>query len=359
MGSLSVLNIAYPFARVGPGSVGGAEEIVASLDEALTARGWNSIVIAHAASRITGRLLGIPVPQGIIGDGIRGEVERLVQEQIDHALRSFQVDVVHMHGFDFCRYHLPVDVPVLVTLHLPPSWYPKRIWSLPANYQLQCVSRTQRTACPEHVRSQLAVIENGVRLYRALVAPRRRFALMLSRICPEKNLHVGFDAAALAKVPILLAGSVFPYEDHLRYFEEKIRPRLRRGQARLLHPVSREQRTILLSRASCLLLPTLAPETSSLVAMEAAAAGTPVCAFASGAIAEIVVHGRTGFLVDSTEQMADAIRRAPEIDSSVCRVEAASRFSLESMIDKYIGCYTALARGALPLADSFDPLVRA
>jgi hypothetical protein len=43
---------------------------------------------------------------------------------ISHALQEFDIDVVHMHGINFDQY-LPrnSDVPVLVTLHLPPSWY--------------------------------------------------------------------------------------------------------------------------------------------------------------------------------------------------------------------------------------------
>lgn len=49
-----------------------------------------------------------------------------------------------MHGIDFFEYPIPPEIPVLVTLHLPPSWYPEAIWHLPANYLLHCVSETQR-----------------------------------------------------------------------------------------------------------------------------------------------------------------------------------------------------------------------
>ena len=94
-----------------------------------------------------------------------------------------------------------------------------------------------------------------------------------------------------------------------------------------------------LGHARCLLVPSQTPETSSLVAMEALACGTPVIAFRAGALAEIVEHGRTGFLVDSTEQMADAILRADSIDPIECRRVAVDRFSADTMTARYLARY--------------------
>jgi glycosyltransferase involved in cell wall biosynthesis len=98
----------------------------------------------------------------------------------------------------------------------------------------------------------------------------------------------------------------------------------------------------LLSAARCLLVPSLAPETSSLVAMEALACGTPVVAFASGALAEIVEPGVTGFLAGSVDEMAEAIRRCGQIDPSACRRVARERFSLREMTDAYLSLYSRL-----------------
>lgn len=345
MRKLTILTVAYPFAPLGADAVGGAEQIATALDAELFACGWRSIVVAHAASRTAGVLVGTKVPEGVITAGVREVVERSHQANIDFALASFPVDLIHMHDFLFHRYRVPRRVPVLVTLHLPPSWYPQSIWDLPANFHLQCVSVTQRNLCPAQARLRIVVVENGVPIPAAELPRKTRFVAMLSRICPEKNLHIGLDAASLAGVPVLLAGRVFPYKEHLRYFDEEIRPRLRPGRARLLGGLGGDRKYRLLSRASCLLLPSTAPETSSLAAMEAAAAGTPVVAFPSGAISEIVVEGHTGFLVRSTEQMANAIRRSSEIDPATCRAEAESRFSLAPTIEKYFRLYRAFAAG--------------
>lgn len=162
---------------------------------------------------------------------------------------------------------------------------------------------------------------------------------MLSRICPEKNLHEGIDAARLANTPVLLGGQVFPYADHLRYMREQIDPRLD-AAARWAGPLNGRRKQRLLEAARCLLLPSLAPETSSLVAMEAIAAGTPVITYPSGAVPEVVEHGRTGFLVRNVTEMAAAITRASEIDPAECRAVARSRFPLSHMVDQYIDLYT-------------------
>ena len=68
-----------------------------------------------------------------------------------------------------------------------------------------------------------------------------------------------------------------------------------------------EKKRKLLAEAKCVLVTSTVPETSSLVAMEALASGAPVIAFPNGALAEIVEHGRTGFLVRNEKEMADGI----------------------------------------------------
>jgi glycosyltransferase involved in cell wall biosynthesis len=95
-----------------------------------------------------------------------------------------------------------------------------------------------------------------------------------------------------------------------------------------------------------LLVPSLAPETSSLAAMEALASGTPVIAFRAGALPEIVDDGRTGFLVDGVASMADAIARASAIDPATCRAAAEARFASDAMIAGYFRLYDAITREA-------------
>jgi glycosyltransferase involved in cell wall biosynthesis len=262
-------------------------------------------------------------------------------------LRHWPVDVVHCHGLDFPEYLPPSGVPTLVTLHLPADHYPPHAFEPRPGRYFNCVSASQRQSFPSHA-AMLPEIPNGVAVSRLQARHARRgFALALGRICPEKGFHLALEAAALAHTPLLIAGQVFPYEDHKNYFERQIRPRLGL-RARFLGNLCFARKRRYLTAARCLLMPSLIAETSSLVAMEAIACGTPVIAFPVGALPEIIEPGVTGFLVGDTREMADAIHAAASIDREYCRTIALRRFSLERMVESYFACYHQLAAAHKP-----------
>ncbi len=345
-GRLAVLSVAYPFAEAGPDAIGGAEQVLSALDEALVRAGHRSIVIACEGSRVHGLHvpIGKPSPGRAIGDAARTATHARVREGIAHVLRRERVDVVHLHGIDFGAY-LPADgPPALATLHLPCHWYsPESLSPARDRFFLNCVSEAQSRACPPNA-TLLPPIPNGVAV-EALAAARharRGFLLTLGRICPEKGQHLALEAAHAAQSPLLIGGAVFPYAAHQDYFATRVRPLLDPTR-RFLGPIGFVRKRRLLAAARCVLIPSLAPETSSLVAMEAAAAGTPVIAFRAGALPDIVEHGQTGFLVDSVQAMAKAVRSVGEIDPEICRAAARARFRRETMIARYFALYARLA----------------
>lgn len=347
MRRLTILSLAFPLAPVGPDAVGGAEQVLSALDRALTEAGHRSVVVACAGSEVAGELVAIPAPPAEIDEAARARAQAAARAATMAVLRSRPVDLVHLHGIDFSACLPPPGPPALVTLHLPPAWYPAGALS-PARPDtwLHCVSEAQHAACPPSPRL-LAPIPNGVPV-EALGAVRRRrcsYALMLGRICPEKGQHLALDAARAAGAPLLIGGAVFPYPYHQDYFAREVAPRLDRRR-RHLGPVGFDRKRRLLAGARCLLAPSLAPETSSLVAMEAAACGTPVIAFPAGALAGIVEHGRTGFLVEDVAAMAEAIGRAGEIDPEECRRVARARFDLGNSVAAYLALYRRLSARA-------------
>ncbi len=340
--SLTVLNVAYPFAPVGPDAVGGAEQVLSTLDRALVAAGHRSLVVACEGSRVAGSLVEVALPHGLIGAEERRAAHAQHRAAIAAARTRWAVDVVHLHGVDFAGY-LPADGPTLATLHLPLDWYPPGALAPDRDdLWLNPVSMAQAATAPADARL-VPPIANGVDAA-ALAGrhARRGFALCLGRICPEKGAHLALDAARRAGVPLILAGEVFAYDAHRRYFEAEVAPRLD-GMRRFAGPLGFLRKRRFLNAARCVVIPSLAAETSSLVAMEALAAGTPVVAFPNGALPEVVEHGRTGFLVGSVEEMAEAIRAAGSLDLEHCREAARRRFSLAAMCRGYFAAYEALA----------------
>lgn len=338
---LTVLNVAYPLAQVTPSTAGGAEQVLSQLDRALVQRRMRSVVVAAAGSSVAGDLVSIPLMKGRMTDEAVASAQCATATAIHKALSENDVDVVHLHGIDFNAYAPASGVPVLATLHLPPEWYAKDVFTRP-DLHMHCVSKSQQQRCPRtpHL---LPPIRNGIDVdfYRPMGA-KHDYVFAMGRICPEKGLHHAADAARLAGLPILIAGELYLYDSHERYYWQELDSRLRQG-AKFIGPVGPERKRRLLAGARCVLIPSNAPETSSLVAMEAAACGTPVIAFRSGALTEIVQHGDTGFLVDTVDSMAEAIRRIDAIDPRRCREYALHHFDLGRTVEKYIETYERLA----------------
>lgn len=343
---MTVLEVAYSAARVGVPEAGGAEQVQAALAAALVARGDRSITIAWEGSRVAGELETVSAETGPLDADAMRRCRARTAERIAAVLARERVDLVHLHGIDFAEVLPPAGPPVLVTLHLPPDWYglgalrPER-----ADVGFCCVSRDQERRCPPGL-AHVATIVNGVPT--AELAPGRRrgrFAVVLGRICPEKGIEAALDAAYLAGRPLAVAGWVAGYPAHQAYFELEIEPRLDRAR-RFVGPVGPRGKRRLLASAHALVVPSRAPETSSLVAMEALACGTPVIAFPAGALPEIVDDGVTGFLVDDVAGIAAALERVDALDRAACRRIALERFDAARMQRDYLALYDRLAGGA-------------
>ncbi|HCG99854.1 MAG TPA: glycosyl transferase, partial [Actinobacteria bacterium] len=68
---------------------------------------------------------------------------------------------------------------------------------------------------------------------------------------------------------------------------------------------------------------------------EAMACGTPVVVIRNGSSPEVVADGKTGFVVDTVEEMSGAVKRVGEIDPRACREHVEKNFSPAKMTDGY------------------------
>jgi glycosyltransferase involved in cell wall biosynthesis len=324
---LTILHVGYPFAPIGPDAAGGAEQVLTLLHEGLTRRGLRSIALEGER------------PDEPVSEMLRARVHLQYRRRIEAALREQQVDIVHMHGIDCADYLPPPCVPTLITLHLPIGWYPPGLIEQErASVYFNCVSESQARRAPPS-RRMLPPVANGIDVaFYSSEWVKDRFAIALGRICPEKGFHHALNAAQAAGIRLALAGEVFPYPDHMKYFHDEIAPRLD-SQRSFLGPIGKHRKRVLLGTAFCTLIPSLAAETSCLVAMESLASGTPVIAFPSGALPDLIDHGVTGFLAADEREMAVAIGLARDLDPDTCRRVARERFSADGMVEGYISLY--------------------
>jgi glycosyltransferase involved in cell wall biosynthesis len=76
--------------------------------------------------------------------------------------------------------------------------------------------------------------------------------------------------------------------------------------------------------------------------IEAMACGTPVIAWNNGSVSEVIEHGVSGFIVESEEEAAMAVRKASHIDRREVRRVFERRFSATAMARKYMEVYRNL-----------------
>ena len=347
---LRILYVAYPLLPVTEQSAGGAEQILWTLEREMHARSHSTTTAASSGSKIAGVLFDTREPAERLDQfEMRSEQQtRLILEWLESGVAA-QFDFVHDMSGSFWQQANGVGLPVLATLHLPRSLYKQVDFStVPNCVSFNCVSRSQTQEFKDLPR-MLDIVGNGIALDRFSLATiplgEREYLLWLGRICEEKGTHTALDVAHAAGAKLIIAGSVYPFLYHQKYFAREVIPRLKRAgnRAKYVERPAFAEKLDLLRHARSLLITSEINETSSLVAMEAAACGTPVVARRRGALEEVIADGITGYLVDHLEEMASALRRVDQIDLERCRRYAEEHYSAAKMADSYAQLYRVLA----------------
>jgi glycosyltransferase involved in cell wall biosynthesis len=314
-------------------------------------------VAASAGSRVRGELFSTGERCTRPDDYERRQVEhedRVVEFVRRREREGKTFDLIHDKSASLWKRAGEIDAPVLATLHLPRSFYPAGSFDdVPANVSFNCVSDSQARSFTD-LGSLIGIVPNGIALDCFPAGDGaaanncihdRKGLLWLGRICEEKAPHLALDIAERAGLPITIAGQVYPFSYHRQYFEREVAPRLRRMRnARFVSAPEAELKRRLMREAKALLVTSLADETSSLVAMEAAASGTAVIAFRKGALPELVKEGVTGFVVDGVNEAVAALQRVSSIGGVACVQHARENFSAVKMAERYSWLYQQLIR---------------
>lgn len=340
---MRVLHVAPVWLPVSAQAQGGIETFVAELVAAQQELGHEVTLVAAGGSDVPVRLVEA-VPEGLVPVMQRGEADdyayyeqELIVAAVD-AARS--VDVVHSHvvpGALALDGLLSGSPPVLHTLHGQVTQ--DLCWSLRSRPRaVVAVSDAQRAAASAHGATLDGTVHNGLDM-RAVPhsATPGDGLLFLGRMEPQKGPDLAIATARALGLTLTLAGPVTDRD----FYERGVRPQLGDGVEHV-GVLGREAKHEALCRSACVLVPSRWAEPFGMVAIEAMATGTPVAALANGALPEVVDDGVTGRVVGSEADLAAAVREAMQLDRSVVRSTAWSRFHIATAAQRYVEHYTRL-----------------
>jgi glycosyltransferase involved in cell wall biosynthesis len=329
---------------VPPKLYGGTERVVHWLVDELVAQGHDVTLFASGDSSTRATLVPA-LPRALrLGRPPAEPYGAYVALLEAVARRAQQFDVIHFH-IDWI--HLPLisrlDVPFLTTLHgrldLPPlSGVVKQFPSA----SFVSISDHQRRPLPEA--NWLATVYHGLPAtsLRPSVEPGGYLAF-LGRLSAEKGPEAAMRIARKAGTRLRIAAKV--PRGNRAYFREQLEPLIDNHLIQLVGEVDDRKKQDFLGGAKALLFPIDWPEPFGLVMIEAMACGTPVIAYRSGSVPEVIDDGVTGFIVDSEDEAVEAIGRLDELDRRDVRARFEQRFTAKRMAEGYFRCYERLVRG--------------
>jgi len=170
----------------------------------------------------------------------------------------------------------------------------------------------------------------------------------VGEMVPKKGPHVAIQVAKTLGIPLVLIGRQRPQyqpDEIVRareaYWQTEIAPHLDDSQVRYLGEMG-EERLEYMRHAAAVLCPIRWEEPFGRVMAEAMACGTPVVAFRRGAAEEVIQNGVTGFVVDTFDEMVNAVRQIHEIRPEACREHVKQHLHMERVARDYLSIYSKL-----------------
>jgi glycosyltransferase involved in cell wall biosynthesis len=360
---------------------GPIETVVYNLDKGLHELGHRSIVACSGDSQVVGEQF--TTIEKSFSEYCTDHTLVKQEQMLRHLVLSLQraqrgdIDVIHMHDADMAEYmfngvcHSPV--PIVMTLHVPAEdhggftrWNERLISSSSAYFVP--ISEFQQSQHQGLINGQ-KVIHHGIDVEDYPYnnhSSKHDYLFSIGRITPDKGQDIAIEIAKKTGSRLILAGNVQNKEKDREffkklkhsidlvadvaqpftesdYYEDVMKPILDSDkQIIYIGEVNSAQKKLWYQHARATLFPIQWGEPFGLVLIESMACGTPVLAFHKGSVPEIVVHGKTGFVVDSIDHMTEAVKAIHLLDPSDCRQHVKDNFSILSMAGKYSELYTCI-----------------
>jgi mannose-6-phosphate isomerase-like protein (cupin superfamily) len=323
--------------RTHPGHDEPCRRMVGLLSEGLAARGVEVTLFptAQGESSLSPRSRHPEPSPGKI-NRFESEVSECLQisELFD---RADDFDLIHNHaGFLPLTYSGLINRPILTTIHGCGTGVGLPIYKR-YNGRAFYVSTSTARRSPELIYQ--ATICYGIDVESFTFNDRSATDLLFcGLIHPDRGVAQAIEISRLTDKPLVIAGAIQD-ED---FFSAEIAPLLDGNRVRYVGPVRPAMRNQLLGRALALLHPVACDESFDFSVLEATACGTPVIAFDSGLLREIIREGINGFVVPDVSAAAEAVKKVPTISRAECRKITAERFSQRRMVDDYLKVYEGI-----------------
>ena len=348
---MKIAIIAPPWIPVPPPRYGGIELVVYNLAEGLAALGHEVLLFAPKDSNVSCRLLPY-LEQRRYYFGLDSPLREKVfvgelASKYAYAMAAHEkVDIMHNHILS-----LPpgnIDIPVVHTLHGPANeaTIKKCVeFSKYPNHHFVAISNRQREnhiTLNSHI-NFAGVVHNSIDVKSIdWNAGKEGFFLFVGRVNWEKGLEMAIRVASKANINLVMA--VKMSEDFEKeFFLKEIKPLIDqypKGLLLKLHEdLPREMIVDLYRRARCTLFTSQWEEPFGLVMIESMACGTPVIGLRRGAVPEVIADGKTGFVVDTEDEMVRATKKIGKITPLNCRKHVEENYSREKMTESYVAVY--------------------
>jgi len=378
---LTVLQVATLNQPIRPDlGYGPIETIIYNIDKGLHSLGHRSIVACSGDSRISGEQYAtVDYSIGAYCSNNTRKQRQTTNMHLSMALRRASmgdIDVIHMHDADAVEFMYDVafsmHLPIVMTLHVA-----GKESSLEGAYQRWCnplssplvhcasISEYQKRQYNNLVNTS-HVVYHGIEVekYPLKEKPdKRSYLFTIGRITSDKGQDKAIELAKKTGSKLIIAGCVqnkisdrkfftglknsidlfvevenYPVDND--YYGKVIKPLLDCDkQIIYIGEISSVHKRQWYRHARATLFPIQWGEPFGLVLIESMACGTPVIAFNKGAVPEILLDGKTGFVVDSMKDMIEAVARIDSIDPRICRSHVQDNFSITNMAYKYSALY--------------------
>ena len=335
---MKIAQIAPIWYAIPPKGYGGIEYVVHCITRGLVEKGHDVTLFASGDSETKAKLISSydVAPSELIGQTFP-DLVHVMQAY----LKSDEFDIVHDHsGLIGPVIGAFADVPVIHTLHGPAtadaqSFYGK----IKDRIYFNGISDFQRERFGDL--NFVGTIYNGIEIDKyEFNGEKEDFMFFLGRMNPEKGAHVALEVAKkTGKKLVMVSKMTEPHEK--AYFEKEVK-HLLAPNVELMGEVDTETKIELFKKASCFLFPIQWPEPFGLVMAEAMSCGTPVLAMNNGSVPEIIAHGKTGFICDTTNDMVEALKKVDQIRPADCRRHVEENFSTARMVERYVEAYTRI-----------------